>query len=56
MNETIKKTNGDFEILDKCIICSKDTQYTRSTHIDNRIGYIEGCGQTCTDCYKTEIL
>jgi hypothetical protein len=70
MNYTIKKLdNGDFEAvvvpitelsykepLDICIICGKDTQYTRSTNIDNRIGYIEGCGQTCTECYKIEIL
>jgi len=33
--------------MDVCVICGKDTPYTIETHIDNRIGYIEGAGQGC---------
>lgn len=32
---------------DHCVICGKQSPYTRSTHIDNRIGYVEGGGQGC---------
>lgn len=32
---------------DKCVICGKETPYTCSTHIDLRIGYVEGGGQGC---------
>jgi len=33
--------------IDKCVICGKETPYTRSTQIDHRIGYVEGGGQGC---------
>lgn len=36
---------------DKCIMCGGDTIYDFETHIDYRIGYIEGAGQLCHDCY-----
>jgi hypothetical protein len=32
---------------DNCVLCGKVSPYTRSTHIDYRIGYIEGAGQGC---------
>jgi len=32
---------------DYCVICGKQTPYTKMTHIDERIGYIECGGQTC---------
>jgi len=32
---------------DKCSICWKTSNYTKNTHIDLRIGYVEGVGQTC---------
>lgn len=32
---------------DKCVLCGKDTPYDETTHIDNRRGYVQGCGQTC---------
>jgi hypothetical protein len=32
---------------DKCVICGKETPYLVSTHIDMRVGYVEGCGQGC---------
>ena len=36
---------------DKCVCCDIDTLYEKETHIDFRIGYIEGAGQLCLDCY-----
>jgi hypothetical protein len=35
-----------------CIICGKETTVDVSTHIDYRVGYIEGAGQLCTECYR----
>lgn len=32
---------------DKCILCGKVSPYKTSTHIDLRIGYVEGAGQGC---------
>ena len=32
---------------DKCVLCGKETPYDETTHIDNRRGYYDGCGQTC---------
>ena len=36
---------------EKCVTCSGETKYDREDHIDYRIGYIEGSGQLCFDCY-----
>lgn len=35
---------------DKCVLCGNETQYDIETHIDYRIGYIEGAGQLCEKC------
>ncbi|HDQ16173.1 MAG TPA: hypothetical protein ENN45_03855 [Bacteroidetes bacterium] len=35
---------------EKCVICGKETEYLRSTPINKRKYYVEGCGQVCTDC------
>jgi hypothetical protein len=32
---------------DNCVICGKESPYHRNTHIDLRIGYVEGAGQGC---------
>jgi hypothetical protein len=32
---------------DHCVICGKQSPYKRSTHIDLRVGYVEGGGQGC---------
>lgn len=32
---------------DKCVICGITSPYKTTTHIDHRIGYIEGGGQGC---------
>jgi len=35
------------EEFDRCVLCGKVSPYKRSTHIDCRLGYIEGAGQGC---------
>lgn len=45
----------DYESFDKCLICGKESSYKHSTHIDNRLGYVEGVGQLCfssSECGK----
>ena len=37
---------------DNCIVCGVETPYDFETHIDVRIGYIEGAGQLCSKCYS----
>lgn len=37
---------------DLCIMCGKETAYDFETHIDFRVGYIEGAGQLCQSCYS----
>jgi hypothetical protein len=32
---------------DTCVICGKESPYTKSTHIYTREGYVEGSGQGC---------
>ena len=34
-----------------CIMCGAETPYEQATHIDYRVGYVEGAGQMCSDCY-----
>jgi hypothetical protein len=34
-----------------CVICGSETDIDINTHVDFRIGYVEGCGQLCRDCY-----
>ena len=37
---------------DKCNLCNDDSLYDRTEPINERIGYIEGSGQLCLDCYE----
>ena len=37
---------------DKCVVCKKDSRHNKDEHIKVRIGYIEGAGQLCLDCYE----
>lgn len=39
---------------DTCIMCGAETPYEFETHIDFRVGYIEGAGQLCISCYQGE--
>lgn len=38
--------------IENCVICGAETQYTKSTPIEERENYIEGCGQICKECSK----
>ena len=38
-----------------CVSCGKETPYDIETHIDNRMGYLEGMGQLCLDCFEHQI-
>ncbi len=51
---TIDKNNNVIAVgslnddsYDECVMCGKKSPYKRSTHIDLRVGYVEGCGQGC---------
>jgi ribosomal protein S14 len=46
MKEEMKKMNKK----EKCVLCGKKTKYLRSTPIDKRKFFVEGCGQLCDDC------
>ena len=39
-------------VKDTCVICGKETAYDFETHIDYRVGYVEGVGQLCGSCNK----
>jgi hypothetical protein len=47
VQKIIRAEQSQNDEYDKCIICGRETSYKRSTHIDLRVGYIEGAGQTC---------
>ena len=38
--------------MEHCVVCGSATEYTKVTPISKRIGYVEGSGQLCQDCYK----
>jgi hypothetical protein len=38
-------------VKDHCILCGVETIYDESTHVDMRMGYIEGAGQLCPKCF-----
>ena len=33
-----------------CVLCGKETEEYKSTHIDLRKNYIDGAGQLCNEC------
>ena len=37
--------------FDHCVLCGVETPYKHSTHVDMRLGYIEGAGQLCSACW-----
>jgi hypothetical protein len=48
--ETEMKTKEDE--FDHCVLCGVETIYKHNTHVDMRLGYIEGAGQLCPKCYE----
>ncbi len=49
MNKKIEKKEK--EEIEECVVCHKKTEYLKSTPIDQRKYYVEGCGQLCEDCF-----
>jgi hypothetical protein len=43
----LKTEEDSSDTFDKCVICGKESPYLKSTHIDMRVGYVEGGGQGC---------
>lgn len=41
--------NGEYEY---CVICWKKTNVKRNEPVYKRVGYYEGVGQLCDECYK----
>jgi len=39
------------EETDRCVLCGQKTEYSVSTPINEREGYVIGCGQLCKHCY-----
>ena len=37
---------------DKCVNCKRETLYDKETNIDFSLGYVEGAGQLCLDCWE----
>lgn len=40
--------------IEKCVSCGANTKYRFNDHIDFRLGYVEGAGQLCQECYATK--
>lgn len=38
--------------IETCVVCGTETEYRFNTHIDYRVGYVEGAGQLCVKCYN----
>lgn len=36
--------------VEYCVLCGRPTNYTWGIPIDQRFGYISGCGQLCYSC------
>ena len=41
------KNVSEKKIYDECVICGRKSPYTLDTHVDFRVGYVEGAGQGC---------
>ena len=40
------------EEKEKCVICGKETCYSKLTPTNERKCYVAGIGQVCLECYK----
>lgn len=38
--------------LERCVLCGKQTDVPRDLDISLRVGYVEGAGQLCRECYQ----
>lgn len=50
----IKKNKNEQQTAqrEQCVSCGENTEYTKSTPIEKRTGYIQGAGQLCLKCYR----
>lgn len=39
--------------FESCVLCGKQTNVRRNTHIYSRAYYVEGCGQFCQQCFTS---
>ena len=46
-----EKLQEELEEKDKCTMYNDDSVYDKTMPIDLRLGYIEGSGQLCLECY-----
>ncbi len=52
----MKQKNGPTNVSDaaekyeKCVMCGKITDILKSVPINQRVFYVEGCGQLCESC------
>ncbi len=49
-------TGAERDEKEYCVLCHGDTGYRKTTPIDQRSYYVEGCGQLCEDCYMETYL
>ena len=38
---------------DLCIVCEENTWVRHDEPVDNRLHYVEGCGQLCQECFRS---
>ncbi len=48
----MEQFNTKTEMKDLCVICGVESHHEMNEHIEFRLGYIEGVGQLCLDCYE----
>ncbi|HOK20686.1 MAG TPA: hypothetical protein PLX73_00975 [Candidatus Paceibacterota bacterium] len=48
----LKERKRETEEKDRCVVCAKQTPYTKKVHINLRRYYVEGAGQLCQRCYE----
>ena len=41
---------------DCCVLCGKESEYLKTVPVGKRVGYIEGAGQLCRDCFQSVYL
>ncbi len=47
-----KQHENTNNMKERCVLCGAITPYGRETPIDERLHYVEGCGQFCKNCYE----
>lgn len=51
ITESIEDESALTNMKERCVLCGAITPYDRETPIDERLHYVEGCGQFCKNCY-----